>query len=93
MVDKNFQKIIRSYITHEMEIIFHEFFLNRAKENKLGENVHFIVYQVNDATPFEYNTELIPVAMRVMTYYPNPNISDEIIAKTKSLIHSLETGF
>lgn len=91
--DKNFSKIVTHYIAHEMEIVFHENFVNRARDNKLGNNVFAIVYQVNDGILFEYDVHAVPVSIRSMNYICNGTLSGEMASKVKSFIHSLATGF
>ncbi|HBC5016414.1 TPA: hypothetical protein KET99_000628 [Proteus mirabilis] len=88
--DKNFSKVIISYISHEVESLFYG---ELGFEYELGDNVRAILFQSVITYVFEHKNTATPVSMRGTCYFINQNLDKKLYNETKEYIHSLAVGF
>ncbi|EFF81790.1 hypothetical protein HMP0015_2742 [Acinetobacter haemolyticus ATCC 19194] len=87
--DRNFYKIISSYILSQVET---SFYYELGFSYDLGASTKAIIFQSLNSFAFEHNDILIPLSTRGMTYYLNKELNEESELETIKLIHSLVVG-
>lgn len=89
--DRNFSKIIGSYIMMEVETTLYS---ELGFSYDLGGNVTAIIFQSINSFIFEYKDEVYPLSTRGMTYHLNANLNltDDEVVKIVRFIHSLAVG-
>ena len=91
--NKNYMKVIKSYLQNEIEMVF-----LRSVTNKVMENMHrdtkivAIAYQAAFGVGFEHKGEKISTPIRCMSYFINNNLNNEGKSRIKELLKALEVG-
>lgn len=88
--DRNFQKLIQSYIMHEAETSLYS---TLSMRYAMGEAVFGIMIQVNKCFVVQYEDLYLPIPTRGMTYILNSGLSEEHSERIKRFIHTLAVGF
>lgn len=87
--DRNFSKIIQSYMMHELESVLY---------SELGFNYDFgvstlgIIFQTNNSFVIEYKEEFQVIPARGMTYFLNKKLPKDSQVVLKEYIHNLAVG-
>lgn len=89
LADKNFYKIISSYIMSEAETAL---YCKVPFDYDLGDTSLAIIFQTINSFSFEYKDKVMPLSTRGMTYFMNPSLSESQWNKTREFIHSLAVG-
>lgn len=87
--DKNFYKIISSYIMMEVETTLYS---ELSFSYDLGKNSLAIIFQSVNSFVFEYKDEIYPLTTRGMTYFLNTNLTRSEAADVQKFIHNLAVG-
>lgn len=88
--DRNFQKIIQSYMMHEAESALYSALPLRYN---MGSATLGITFQVSTCFVIKGGDEYIPIPIRGMTYILNSGLSENSYQTVKAYIHSLAVGF
>jgi len=88
--DKNFQKIIQSYIMHEAETALYSALPLRYD---MGGATLAIIFQVNKCFLIEDRGQHIPLPIRGMTYLVNGKLSGDSRSNVENYIKRLAVGF
>lgn len=88
--DRNFQKLIQSYIMHEAEVALYSALPLRYG---MGKDVFGIIFQVNKCFVVQQNMQYVPIPIRGMTYLLNPRLPENSYREIQGYIHSLAVGF
>lgn len=92
--DKNFSKIIYAYLSHEMEVFFHEKFVNLwyRKQKKMNPHILAVLYQFNRYVLFEYDDQFQPLIIRSLSYFENTDANEKELYWAVKLIQNLGGG-
>lgn len=89
LLDRNFIKIISSYISHEVESILYG---ELGVKYDLGENVKAIIFQSFNTFCIEYENKIYPISIRGMSYFINHKLSKNETIEIQKNIHKLAVG-
>jgi len=87
--DRNFYKIISSYIMSEIESMLYS---ELGFTYDMGQYTHAIIYQSLNSYCFEHEDSVVPLTTRGMSYIINRNLSPDEQLRTRKTIHSLAVG-
>jgi hypothetical protein len=88
--DKNFQKIVNSYIMHETEAALYSAL---KLTYDMGVNTVAIIYQVHRCFLIEGDEENTLLPIRGMSYFLNNKLTEEAQEKVATYLHRLAVGF
>ncbi|WP_181265762.1 hypothetical protein [Pseudomonas aeruginosa] len=89
--DQNFIGLIKTYIGHELEMVFHRNF-KKSERDKLSEAIVGVFYQANLDLCFEYKESIHPVPLRSACYFVNMELEDSAYNSTQDLFRSMAIG-
>lgn len=91
--NKNYMKIVTSYLQNEMEMVFLRSVTNKVME-KMHKNkkVTAIAYQVAFGVGFEHKGEKVSIPIRCMSHFINNNLNEKDNTAIKKLLKNLEVG-
>ncbi|MBX8475533.1 hypothetical protein K5D38_12155 [Pseudomonas cichorii] len=89
--DQNFIGLIKAYIGHELEMVFHRNF-KRSERDKLSGAIVGVFYQANLDLCFEHKESIHPVPLRSACYFVNMELEDSAYNSTRDLFRSMAVG-
>lgn len=87
--DKNFQRIITSYISSETELLFYK----NVDLDLIKKPVLAVIFQSSIPLSFKYGEQYAPIINRGMSYFINPLYQQKQMESIRGIIHDLVTGF
>lgn len=87
--DRNFSKIIGSYIMSQVET---SLYCELGFSYDLGTNTKAIIFQSLNSFVFEHKGITTPLSTRGMTYFLNKKLDQESLLETRNFVHSLAVG-
>lgn len=97
--NRNFRTIIQRYIQNELETVFYKSLKTEVVKKLEGNNeVKAIIYQCYIGILFEYKNEKensiepLPLPMRIMTFFINPNLSEDEKLEFYTVFKDLAVG-
>ncbi|AZL68722.1 hypothetical protein [Pseudomonas oryziphila] len=89
--DKNFEKIISSFVSLQIESIFYGE-LGDHEVEKMSKHCLGVLFQCSVDLVFEHDEELLPVSIRAMNYFINPSIPASQHDEIRHAIKNLASG-
>ncbi len=89
--DRNFAKIMGSFISHQAESTFHVNFTKQELE-KLDDRKIAIIYQTNIYLCFHYEGSVAPTPFRTLNYYIHHGLPDATYSSVQRFFHTLAVG-
>jgi hypothetical protein len=90
--DKNFQKIITSYLAHQAEFALHSN-LGDFRLEHLPQNCWGIIIQSTVPLSISNNEKLVPIPIRTTSYFLNPSFPEQLKNEMRDFLGQLSTGF
>ncbi|WP_064435757.1 hypothetical protein [Pseudoalteromonas neustonica] len=87
--DKNFEKIVSSYLTSEMEAVIYS---KMPAPIKMADNVKGIIFVSQTQIDIYNEDDFLPINIRGRTYHFNNDLSQEEHKKYAEMIHKLAVG-
>jgi len=87
--DKNFSKIIQSYVMHEVETALYS---ELKFDYDMGERTLGIIFQINNSFCVEYKGQIVPIPGRGLTYRLNSRLSKDHYIMIEEYVHKLAVG-
>lgn len=89
--DKNFVTLIKGYIGHELEMVFHRNF-KKSEHDKLSDEIVGTFYQANIDLCFEYQGLIHPVPLRNACHFINLDLDDSTYDSIHKTFQSMAVG-
>ncbi|MBH3362861.1 hypothetical protein [Pseudomonas sp. URMO17WK12:I11] len=91
VADKNFISLIKLYVGHELEMVFHRNF-KKSECDKLSNEIFGVFYQANLDLCFEYEGCIHPVPLRSAGYFVNMELEDAVYTSAQDFFRSMAVG-